>query len=130
MADRSRAENSVWIRWTRPERAFLVIAIVFGQALVVLIPPFQSADEPYHFFRAYQITEGNFVARQMDVRGFSGAYLPISLYDVWLPFSKMGFHLAEKAPVSELRPAFRIPLNPDKRIFITLPSTAHYSPAC
>ena len=124
------SDKSVLARLTQPERAFVLIAFVFGQALVVLIPPFQSADEPYHFYRAFQITEGTFISRQMDVRGFAGGYLPISLYQVWLPFSHMGFHLSEKAPVGELRSAFRIPLNPDQRVFITLPSTAHYSPAC
>jgi uncharacterized membrane protein len=117
-------------RVLRPHNAFVLIAFFFGQALVILIPPFQSADEPYHFFRAYQITEGTFISRQMDVRGFGGGYLPVSLYNVWLPFSHMGFHLQNKAPVDQIMPALRVPLESGKRVFITLPSAAHYSPVC
>ncbi|HEX4053422.1 MAG TPA: DUF2142 domain-containing protein [Tepidisphaeraceae bacterium] len=116
--------------WTRPDRAFLAIALVFGTALVLLIPPFQSADEPYHFLRAYQITEGEFVSRQTDTRGFAGGYLPISLYELWLPFSKIGFHPDVKASVQQIRDAMRIPLQPQARIFITFPNTAHYCPTC
>jgi uncharacterized membrane protein len=130
MPEDAITKPSLLRRFSRPHNAFVIIAFVFGQALVLLIPPFQSADEPYHFFRAYQITEGTLVSRQVDVRGLGGGYLPVSLYNVWLPFSHMGFHLENKAPVDQIGPTLRIPLEPQKRIFITLPSTAHYSPTC
>jgi uncharacterized membrane protein len=116
--------------WTRPHRAFLCIALAFGTALVLLIPPFQSADEPYHFLRAYQITEGGFVSRQKDIRGFAGGYLPISLYNLWLPFSKIGFHPEVKVSLRQIENAMRIPLRPSNRIFITFANTAHYCPTC
>jgi len=116
--------------WTLPHRAFLFIALVFGTALVLLIPPFQSADEPYHFLRAYQITEGEFVARQKDIRGIAGGYLPISLYELWLPFSKIGFHPEVKVSLRQIEDGMRIPLHPSDRIFITFPNTAHYCPTC
>jgi uncharacterized membrane protein len=116
--------------WTRPHRAFLCIALVFGTTLVLLIPPFQSADEPDHFLRAYQIAEGGFVSRQKDIRGFAGGYLPISLYNLWLPFSKIGFHPEVKVSLGQIEDAMRIPLRPSDRIFITFPNTAHYCPTC
>ncbi len=116
--------------WMRPHRAFLAIALVLGTALVLLIPPFQSADEPYHFLRAYQITEGGFVSRQRDFRGIAGGFLPISLYELWLPFSKIGFHPDVKVSVRQIEDAMRIPLHPRDRIFITFPNTAHYCPTC
>jgi uncharacterized membrane protein len=116
--------------WTRPHRAFLIIAFVFGTTLVFLIPPFQSPDEPYHFLRAYQITEGNFVARQKDIRGIPAEFLPASLYDLWLPFSKIGFHPEVKASLRQIKNAMHISLRPADRIFITFPNTAHYCPTC
>jgi uncharacterized membrane protein len=116
--------------WTQPHRAFLIIAFVFGTALVFLLPPFQSADEPYHLLRAYQITEGNFVARQKDIRGIPGGFLPASLYNLWLPFSKIGFHPEVKASLRQIEDAMHIPLRPADRIFITFPNTAHYCPTC
>jgi uncharacterized membrane protein len=114
--------------WTRPPTTFTLIALLFGTCLVLLIPPFQGADEPYHFLRAYQVTEGELVDHQQDVRGYAGGYLPESLYNVWLPFSKIGFHPSIKASLGQIRGAMHIPLRPDDRIFITFPNTAHYCP--
>lgn len=37
---------------------FLILAIPMGLFLLVMLPPFQGQDEPYHFYRAYSITEG------------------------------------------------------------------------
>jgi uncharacterized membrane protein len=116
--------------WARPERVFAVIALVFGTALVLTIPPFQSADEPLHFFRAYEITEGVLIHRQVDARGIAAGYLPASLYKIWLPFSHLGFHPERRASVRDIRDVMRVPLNPRERIFITFPGTAHFSPMC
>ena len=117
-------------RWIAPERAFAVIALVFGNALVLVIPPFQAADESFHFLRAYQITDGVFVSRQPDARGVPMGEFPVSLFQVWLPFSHMGFNPSVKASLQDIRDALRIRLNPNRRMQIALPSTAYYSPAC
>jgi uncharacterized membrane protein len=42
----------------RLEYVYLVIALVFGVALIALMPPFQSPDEPSHFYRAWGLAEG------------------------------------------------------------------------
>jgi uncharacterized membrane protein len=117
-------------RWIRPDRAFAVIAFIFGNALVLIIPPFQVADEPFHFLRAYQITDGVFISRQLDARGVAMGEFPVSLYQVWLPFSHIGFNPSAKASLQVIRDALRIPLNPNQRMRITIPSTAYYSPVC
>jgi uncharacterized membrane protein len=114
----------------RLDRAFALIALVFGTILVLLIPPFQSADEPAHFYRAYQISEGVFAARQEDGRGLRGAYLPASLYHIWLPFSGIGFHPSYKASVAVIRDTLKVPLEPQNRLFIAIANTAHYCPTC
>jgi uncharacterized membrane protein len=114
----------------RLDRAFALIAIIFGTILVLLIPPFQSADEPAHFYRAYQISEGTLIARQHDSRGIRGAYLPASLYNIWLPFSGIGFHPSHKASVSAIRDTMKIPLDAGDRIFIAIGNTAPYCPTC
>ena len=116
--------------WARPERVFAFIALVFGTALVLTIPPFQSADEPYHLLRAYEITEGVLIHRQVDARGVAAGNLPASLYQIWLPFSHIGFHPERRASVQDIRDALHVPLNPGRRIFITFANTAHYSPVC
>jgi len=114
--------------WTRPHRAFLCITLVFGTALVLLIPPFQSQDEIPHFLRAYQITGGVFVSRQQDSSGLNGAFLPFSFDQIMWPFAKMFRHAEVKASVDDIRRALRIPLNPRYQYFYTFAVTAHYCP--
>jgi uncharacterized membrane protein len=116
--------------WTRPHRAFVAIALIFGTALVLLVPPFQSQDEIPHFLRAYQISQGVLVTRQKDLDGLEGAFLPFSLRLITSPFTKMFRHTDVKASVDDIRRALRIPLNPRSQYFYTFPATAHYCPTC
>jgi len=116
--------------WMRPHRAFVVVALFFGTALVLVVPPFQSPDESFHFLRAYQITDGNFVAHEKDPRDLVGGTLPISLDRVAAPFLKMHFHPEIKASVDEIRLALRLPLEEQNRAFQIFPNTAHYAPTC
>ncbi|MGD0542084.1 MAG: DUF2142 domain-containing protein [Tepidisphaeraceae bacterium] len=114
--------------WTRPHRAFAAIALVFGTALVLVVPPFQSPDESFHFLRAYQITEGGFVPHEKDRRDLMGATLPVSLDRVASPFLKMFLHPEIKASFDDIRQAWRLPLQEQNRAFQIFPTTAHYSP--
>ena len=43
----------------RLEYIYLVVALVWGLALVAIMPPFQVPDEPAHFFRAWGLAEGH-----------------------------------------------------------------------
>lgn len=38
--------------------SFLILALFFGGLIIALTPPLWGADEAAHFFRAYQISEG------------------------------------------------------------------------
>jgi len=58
-----------------PVRFFVILAAVFGFAFLLITPPFQGADEVAHYLRAYQISEGHFVATK-DAKGRVGGYLP------------------------------------------------------
>jgi uncharacterized membrane protein len=49
---------------------YLTVAIVWGLALVVLVPPFQVADENAHFYHAWGIAEGH-------VLGGADYYVPV-----------------------------------------------------
>lgn len=60
-----------------PERAFLGIAIIFGLVYVMLIPPFQATDEPQHFFRAYQLSQGVMYSVPLPHGGIGG-FIPRS----------------------------------------------------
>ncbi len=42
----------------KPENVFLILAIFWGTILTFINPPFQSFDEPEHFYKIYAFTEG------------------------------------------------------------------------
>lgn len=48
----------LWTQGGLPVRFTLVVGLIFGLAFLVLIPPMQGPDEPNHFLRVYQLSEG------------------------------------------------------------------------
>jgi len=67
-------------RWLAvPEHSFAVIFCVFGLFFLLVIPPIQVADENNHFFRAYQVAQGQLVSKKTDVG--VGGYLPSGVID-------------------------------------------------
>lgn len=68
------------VRFSQAHWLFVVIALVFGVALIYLTPPLWGADETAHFFRAYQISEGRIDQNEQIINGkksYSG-YIPSS----------------------------------------------------
>ena len=61
-------------------RVALRLALFSGLLWVALIPPFQSPDEPNHFFRAWQISEGHFFPEKTADRRLGGV-LPESVVE-------------------------------------------------
>jgi uncharacterized membrane protein len=43
------------------ERVYLVVALVWGIALIILVPPFQTVDEHAHYYRAWSVAQGQLV---------------------------------------------------------------------
>lgn len=106
---------------------FLIIAIPFGLYWSVLLPPFQAPDEGVHVFRAYEISEGHFISRQVD--GKTGNYLPESINE-FIEVSGIGnipFHYDIKVDPGQFDEAKKIHLSKERTFFI-FPSSAIYSP--
>jgi uncharacterized membrane protein len=111
--------------WVSPPRAFVWVALLFGIPLAFITAPFQAPDEPQHFLRAYQISEGGFLPARHQGRG--GGQLPLSLVEVPGQFSYLRFHPERKTSWQQIQSAMRIPLDPNRREFIPF-VTAIYSP--
>ena len=77
-----------------PEYAFLVIATVFGAIFLYITPPFQTPDEPAHFYRSYQISELNFSSKPYEA--------PKSLQTITAPGERMKFKSWEKTSKAEI----------------------------
>ena len=110
------------------EKIFVIIALFFGLMYSLILPPFQSVDETTHFFRAYQITEGHFLATQKD--GQTGDYLPKAIstyYEKYIPLIK---NVDKKVSLAELKDDLKISVNKKETKFVSFPNTALYSPVC
>ncbi|GEM_PF-864402 len=92
-----RGKAGVWYQSARdrlrvPEWFFLITFAIFGLIFLVLIPPFQVADESSHFFRAYQMTQGKLVSKKTP--SGVGGELPKGVYDFAVSANQFGlsFH--------------------------------------
>ncbi len=102
----------------KKEFLFLFFASVLGLGLVFILPPFQAPDEPSHFFRAFQIANGDFFTYKLKSKktgedAGSGGYLPKSLITTYyLVTKKMGikFRPENKIDINKIKEAFKIPL--------------------
>ena len=61
----------------RPHIFFSVIASIFGLIFVFIMPPYQNIDEPSHFYRSYQLSQGVIIGENAD--GVTGGTLPESV---------------------------------------------------
>ncbi|MBE9041887.1 DUF2142 domain-containing protein [Oscillatoriales cyanobacterium LEGE 11467] len=127
--------------WRSPATAFTTIASIFGVLLIFIIPPFQSPDEYQHFYRAFQLSEGQIIAEYQkgDCYGYSnyfpdrpcaGGTLPKSLLTTVRTASQedLRFRPERKQKVEDILAILDLPLNPDDRIFIKFPTIVLYSP--
>jgi uncharacterized membrane protein len=100
--------------------------ILFGFVFALLVPPFQSPDEPNHFFRAWQVSEGVFFPEKVDNR--LGGTLPVSLSQVRDSFLFLKNNSNGRLHFSTLCAALAIPLDTEKRHFADFANTAIYAP--
>lgn len=108
------------------ENVFLLFAIIFGGLFAFITPPFQVPDEVNHFYRAYQISEGNFTSIKQN--GRVGGYVPESLVLFADAYKKLPYNSYSRINREYLRNTKKIPLQSDIVIFKDFPNTAYYSP--
>jgi uncharacterized membrane protein len=123
----------------RPAFVFLIVGFFAGTTLVFLTPPFQAPDEPAHLYRAYQISEGTFVAPALDALPdgaeagrppsamTAGGELPSSLKAIADPFAYLWFHDKQKTSRQQILSQLDVPLRPENRTFIEFANVI-YSP--
>ncbi len=94
---------------------------------VFVTPPALVGDEPHHFFRAYQISEGQIIGEKRD--DLSGGWIPKSVLYTnrkLVGDIEMKHHVKfDTALLSEL---INLPLNDEDKVFERFPNTVIYSP--
>jgi hypothetical protein len=98
--------------------------LVFRAAMVFVNPPFMAPDEPAHFMRAYQASEGGFVPSYRD--GIGGGPLPASIGDVLARFRLTRY--GGTTSRARILHALKTRLDPGHRVYQTFTNTALYSP--
>jgi uncharacterized membrane protein len=114
----------------KAQRACTICVSIFGIAFALLLPPFQSPDEPNHFLRAYQVSEGRFFPEKKSESGFYrlGGTLPLSLAQACDSFAFLKNDYAARLSPQHLSKAFAAPLQPEQRAFLDFANTAIYAP--
>src|SRR5690349_9172630 len=109
-----------------PKYLFLIASICFGAPLALVSAPFQAADEPQHFLRAYQVSEGRFVPDHRGGKG--GGDVPVSVRNVIDTFQHVRANERHTTSWAEIRSAWQVPLEPGRRTYRPFVNTAIYSP--
>ncbi|XXF80653.1 DUF2142 domain-containing protein [Myxococcaceae bacterium GXIMD 01537] len=117
-----------WLRWINPVSVFVVVAGLSGLAIALFTPPFQGPDEFYHFYRAYQVSEGTMRASFTSTA--SGGVLPSSLERTVIAsgaFDVMFKHQVRQ-DLARVAVARAVALSPDERSEHYFTNTAVYFP--
>lgn len=112
--------------WIRPERFFVAAAIFFEILFLAVTPPFMAPDETNHFFRAYQVSEGQLVPIRRQNR--VGGWIPDSFQGMHRLFLHSGSRWDWKARYSDIKEAFNVEHAGERRTFMDFPNTSYYSP--
>ncbi len=112
-----------------PQKVFLVVSLFFGCLFLIIIPPGQISDEYIHFYRSYQISDGQLVAQTPPAPfKYLGGYLPRSFQELHDATSPLSFHPERKITPERISGLSNIRLNPQDKIFYEFPNAAYYAP--
>lgn len=111
----------------RPETSFAVIAFVFGTLFLLANPPFQAPDEVPHFYRAYQISQGQFIGeKNLDK---SGGELPQAVINIASLYFTLHCDLIKsKIALQKLDLSYHIITNKKPSEFADFRNTVIYAP--
>jgi uncharacterized membrane protein len=120
--------RAIWHMLVRsPEWAYIVIALISGTLYMLATPPFMGFDEHAHFFRAYQVAEGHFLAERQQQPLLGGGNLPASLNrfveELWPNTVIQG-----KQTIEQVMATAGLPLEPEQRQFIDFRGATFYTP--
>lgn len=115
-------------RFARLDQLYLTIGLVFGLAFLVVTPPFQVPDEPNHFFRCFQISEGHL--RPEIGEGLPGGEIPQGVIATVREVGGEYAYLSDKQVTLSLILEYLnyYPAKGFRRHFVSFPNTALYSP--
>jgi Predicted membrane protein (DUF2142) len=119
-----------------PGTVFTLLSLVFGCAVMAVVPPLRGHDEPAHFLRAYAFTNGEILPATKDAHGRSGTYLPARIYDDFVFFEQLlhrsraiGFDYRKgMADHARFRASLPAVTSADPPVFVLFAGSESYTP--
>lgn len=115
-----------YFKLIKPHQFFLTASVSIGLLYFVTIPPLQSPDEFNHFYRAWQIADGQLISLKLDNR--IGGYIPRDVEAFLSTFRFTSTNPDYNYNFSSLHRACDISLDERDKEFRDFPNTAYYSP--
>lgn len=112
-----------------PHGAFVYLALFFGAIFLIAIPPLQTPDESAHFLRAYEISQGGFITK--NVNSIAGDYLPDSVGETLGLLERenpIKFLPDAKYKLSSTKEALGISLNKSDKSYFDISAASGYAP--
>jgi uncharacterized membrane protein len=100
----------------KPESVFILFGLIFGVLVILITPPFQVPDEHSHFFRALEISQGDFIPA---VKGnVAGGFIPVNAIATGGELAGyLAFRPQNKQSFEKLAYFLKLPPEPDKKQF-------------
>lgn len=112
----------------KPQKVFLIIALIYGLSFLFINPPLQVIDEASHYDKILYLTDGNVIP---EISGHhAGYYIPESAYNLQLNFYSKYRNL-DKINLDNILPLLNQHLNDTNKVFtasISGASIITYSP--
>lgn len=110
----------------KPANFFLLMALFWYLLYLLVMPPFQSPDEYNHFYRAFRISQGDFLPHQENRR--LGGNVPSSFEEMITPFHYSNADEKSKLSSADILRSFTITIKDSITEFKDFPNTSYYSP--
>lgn len=123
---RLHARLTSWL--SRPDRCYVLLAPPIGFLFLIVTPPFQVPDEPNHFFRCYQISDGHIMPEKLESQ--VGGEIPRSVIDTVREVGgEYAYEPGKKMSVALIREYLGYhPPKGARTTFVSFRNTALYSP--
>jgi uncharacterized membrane protein len=114
-----------YLKKIRPEFVFLILAVFFEWRFNKVTPPLQVPDEFHHFYRALQISEGQFLPLKKDQR--LGGYMSQSVQHFVDPYYDVATNIKRTIDPGLIDYSRNLPYSTRDSVFIDFPNTALYT---
>ncbi len=118
------------LRNIKPEKAFIIIGIIYGFAFLLVTPPFQVGDESMHFYRAADVSEGHIIPEKVGDK--SEVVITSSIESIVWKFPRdLTNYPNNKLNLDYMLPLLHLPLNNNVKSSVDLSTIAivTYPPA-